>query len=334
MMEQEKATSEKKLAGKMVLLVGGLYGRQLIRYLAAQGAETYPRQPASWAMLLAAVQHLAAATAPAQERGRLTAKGDRTMLFLGKDLIGNHVISVQDGRILGRVKDVYLDEDMERLTGVYLGGEGFLNRQYHFVTRNNITTLGRDSVLIRNGESIETHEDPAELHQWLRRDDLHGRAMNTAGGTKIGAVDDVILTPQGQIAGFALGRVQVEGPVAEKGAVARQAVLDIGTEDKAMIIDLPAAEAQQLTVMDAPLFSATKKVTMHPETAVSTPTTPYTETKPRESYADHAAKSPYVGDAQKAADHSAKSPYVAPKVAEEAEKEEFKSPYTTPEAAS
>lgn len=399
----EKAARGKKLTGKVILIVGGVNGRQLIPYLAAQGADLalvyppnaaiqadhmqklvqaqgqrclliaadplmtpqtivryvlskmssldvfldltdleereewsadtsapHPRQPVAWSMLLAAVQHMAGVITQRQERGRLVTQGDKIMLFLGKDLIGNQVISVQDGRILGHVKDLYLDEGLERLTGVDLGGEGFLNRQYRFVERNHITTLGKDSVLILDGESIKTDENPAGLFHWQRRDGLHGRAVSTAGGTKIGVLDDVVLTAHGLITGFALGRIQVEGPIAEKKAIVRQAVLDIGADDDALIIDLVVAEAQPLTVVDAPLFSTEKTVTRDPETAVSTPVTPYTAQKAREEYVDHAAASPYVGDAQQAANHSATSPYIGRKVTEQAE-EEFKSPYTTPE---
>ncbi len=260
------------------------------------------------------------------------------MMFLGKDLIGNPVIGVRNGRILGHVKDLYLDKDLNNLAGLYLGGTGLLNRQHHFVERNKVTTIGKDTVLILSPEAIEESDDPAASRDWLRRDDIQGRNVDTPGGTKIGTVDDVILTRQGHVAGFSLGQILVNGPIAEKKAVARQAVLDTGLRDGQMTIDLPTAETQELMVIEPPLFSGGKKVTTDPETAVSDPTTtPYTEEKPSSSYATHAPqseedyKSPYVTKEGETANHADTSPYISPESDEAEEDEAFKSPYTTPE---
>lgn len=198
------------------------------------------------------------------------------MMILGKDLIGNPVISVRDGQILGRVKDLYLDQELSTLTGIYLGGSGLFNRQYHYVTRDSITTLGQDAVLILAADAIVESQSAAGDDDWLRRDDIQGRGVDTPGGTKIGAVDDVILTPQGHVMGFSLGRVLVDGPIAEKQAIARRAVTEPGTGDGPMLIDLRKAEAQQLAVVVPDLFSGEKKATRQMETP-DQPSTPDSE---------------------------------------------------------
>jgi hypothetical protein len=68
----------------------------------------------------------------------------------------------------------------------------------------------------------------------------------TEGGTKVGSIDDVLLDENMQIVGYSLMRIQVEGPVAEKRAIAREAILELKGEEEAMIIDLGKAERQAL----------------------------------------------------------------------------------------
>ncbi|MCA9990375.1 MAG: PRC-barrel domain-containing protein, partial [Anaerolineales bacterium] len=46
-----------------------------------------------------------------------------------KDLIGKPVITLDEGRFLGNVKDVFLDKDLEWLAGIHLGREGLIRRK-------------------------------------------------------------------------------------------------------------------------------------------------------------------------------------------------------------
>jgi hypothetical protein len=63
---------------------------------------------------------------------------------------------------------------------------------------------------------------------------------------KVGTIDDVILDEAMRVIGFRLLRVFVEGPIAERRAAVREAVIEAGDEDKVMIIDLGKAERQSL----------------------------------------------------------------------------------------
>lgn len=169
-------------------------------------------------------------------------------MFLGKDIIGNPVISVSDGRIIGRVKDVYLTPDCQSVVGLYLGSEGLFSRTAYLVKREDVTVLGPDAALVRHDQVIHEVADVAAAENWLRRDNLQGRDVDTAGGTKVGKIGDVILDKNGQTLGFSLSHTFVSGPIAENRAVAYHAVQDVGNEDGAMTIDLKQAEQQQLKI--------------------------------------------------------------------------------------
>jgi uncharacterized protein YrrD len=165
---------------------------------------------------------------------------------LAKDLIGKPIISISGGRQLGTVKDVYLDSYLTEVGGVYLGPVRLLGRRARLIQGKDVTVFGVDAVLVKNPQTVTDSGEVPEWSTWVRRDRLHGRQAATAGGTRVGMIEDVILDESMQIIGFRFGRVFVEGPIAERRALVRGAVLDVGSEDDTMIIDLSIAERQGL----------------------------------------------------------------------------------------
>ena len=170
-------------------------------------------------------------------------------MFLGKDIIGNPVISVNDGRSIGKVKDIYLTTDLQSVVGIYLGTEGLFSRRSLLVKTEDVVILGRDAVLVKHGGVIQDEPDISEIDEtWLRRDELQGRTVDSPGGTKIGKVGDVIINKEGKVMGFSLSQVFISGPIADNQSVAIHTVQDVGHEDGVMTIDLEQAEQQKLSV--------------------------------------------------------------------------------------
>jgi len=164
----------------------------------------------------------------------------------GKDLVGKPIFSISDGRQLGTVKDLYLDTGLSLVTGVFLGPQGLFSRKSSLIERNNVMVFGVDAILAKHSDAVTDSSKATEWAKWIRRDKLQGRQVATAGGTKVGTIDDVILDEAMRIIGFRLLRVFVEGPIAERRAVVREAVIEAGNEDEVMIIDLSKAERQSL----------------------------------------------------------------------------------------
>ena len=170
-------------------------------------------------------------------------------MFLGKDIIGIPVITVNDGRSIGRVKDIYLSADCQEVAGIFLGTEGIFSRKSFLGRSEDITTIGQDAVLVTHADVIHEEGNLAEREEpWLRRDELQGRPVDTSGGTKVGKIGDVIINGEGQVLGFSLSYVYVAGPIADNRSVAIHTVQDVGHEDGAMTIDLQRAEEQELSV--------------------------------------------------------------------------------------
>lgn len=166
---------------------------------------------------------------------------------LGKDLVNKQIISVTDGRSLGAAKDIYLSSDLTDITGIYLGSEGLIKRKHFLITRSDVVVFGIDAILVRTSDVITEENDLPESVAWVRLSKLSKREVDTPGGTKVAAIGDIILGEQGNITGFALSRVYVEGPIEKNGTIPRAAVIDTGDEDGVMTIDLTRAENPDVT---------------------------------------------------------------------------------------
>ena len=160
----------------------------------------------------------------------------------GKDLSGNPIYSITNGQKVGVVKDIYLSDDLSEIIGLYLGTEGIIKRKALAITQDQVSVLGVDAILTKSPDVVVDDKDMSEIKGWLRLDKLQGREVDTPGGTKVGTIGDVIVDKNGMITGYLLGRVLVEGPIAEQRSISREVVIDPGDGDDAMTIDLSKAE--------------------------------------------------------------------------------------------
>jgi len=183
---------------------------------------------------------------------------------LGKDLVGKPIISITDGRSLGNAKDIYINTDLNNITGIYLGSEGLIKRKHFLITRDNVVVFGIDAILVKDSDVVAQENDLPESVAWVRLSKLNKREVDTPGGTKVASIGDIILGEQGEISGFALSRVYVEGPIEQNGTIARTAVIDTGGADGVMTIDLTKAEN--------PTAKADDTDSLPQETAVSSET--------------------------------------------------------------
>ncbi|GAB4275130.1 MAG: hypothetical protein Kow0080_24190 [Candidatus Promineifilaceae bacterium] len=163
---------------------------------------------------------------------------------LGKELTGKTIISITDGRLLGNVKDVYVNDELVWLIGLHVGSEGFLKRKSLVITRENVVVFGIDAILVKNSDVVQDADEIENFETWLRLEKLRGREVDTPGGTKVGTIGDIMLDEEGKVTGFTLAKVFVEGPIAEKGQIPRNTLIDTGNTDKVMTIDLHEVEKQ------------------------------------------------------------------------------------------
>mgnify|MGYP000888574985 CR=1 FL=1 len=164
-----------------------------------------------------------------------------------KDQHGKPLISLTNGKKLGEVKDLYLDAGLNRVTGVFVRQEGLLNRKTFAVDRLKVQVLGIDAWLVTGPDAVVELNAIPGSDLFIPVGALRGREIQTDGGTKIATVDDVILDADGNVIGFGLGRLFVQGPLAERKTIARAAISNFGSKDAPMITALAKAES-----LDAP----------------------------------------------------------------------------------
>ena len=172
---------------------------------------------------------------------------------LGKDLINKPIYSIDEGKLLGKVQDLYVDTNYEAVLGLYLGSQGLVRRKADLIRAGDVVVFGADAILVRDGNAITDDGALPAAKGWLRREKLAGREADTPGGTRLGVIGDVIIDATGRITGFALSKAYVEGPLAEKRVISRSVVLDTGQEDGRMTVDLAKLEASLLDAEAVPL---------------------------------------------------------------------------------
>ena len=159
------------------------------------------------------------------------------------------LISITDGKKLGEIKDLYLDQGLKSVAAVFLGTEGLVRRKSLVLDRAAIQVLGTDAWLVADSDRVTELSTLAEANTLVLIGELKGRAIETEGGTKIGTVEDVILDENAYVVGFTFGRVHVQGPLAERKTISRVAIKNVGSKDSPMTTIL--ARAEEFLIPDA-----------------------------------------------------------------------------------
>ncbi|MFQ5407636.1 MAG: PRC-barrel domain-containing protein [Anaerolineales bacterium] len=164
----------------------------------------------------------------------------------GKSLSNTAIISINEGRKIGSIKDLYLNADAREVIAVLVGKEGLLGRKPQIVERSQLAVIGVDVWLARESDAVKSLNDVPGGEDYLAMADFRGREIVTSGGTKIGSIGDVLLDDEARVRGFMLGRVHVQGTLADSKRVARDAITDLGDDENPVILDMALAEMLQL----------------------------------------------------------------------------------------
>jgi sporulation protein YlmC with PRC-barrel domain len=167
-----------------------------------------------------------------------------------RQILNKPLISLTDGKKIGEIKDLYFDEKLERIVAISLGSEGLINKKYFALDRANVAVLGIDAWLVKSSDVAVPAESLPEADRLILLSDVRGREIVTEGGTKIGAVDDVLIDTIGTVVGFALTRMVVQGPLAERKTIARSVISTIGSKTSAMTTDLGKAELTPIPTLE------------------------------------------------------------------------------------
>lgn len=124
----------------------------------------------------------------------------------GKSVIGQDIISYNDGSKVGAVKDLIIGPDNENITAL-LSAEGGLLSSARAVAYEHIVSFGKDAVVIADARAVMPTDNLPEVDSVMSKNEkLLGKKVFTETGDEHGTVDDVFFDEQsGQILGYEVG---------------------------------------------------------------------------------------------------------------------------------
>jgi len=163
-----------------------------------------------------------------------------------KDHLKKPVISTSGGKKLGKIKDLYFDPRITRVTAVSLGASGILRRKKLMIDRAKVQTCGEDAWLVSRADVVVGPKNIVGSQEFVLASELRGRKIMSEGGTEIATVDSIILDGQCNVKGFTLDNVPASGPLAQRKAIALGAITSLGSKTSPMTTTLAQAESMEI----------------------------------------------------------------------------------------
>src|SRR5215467_13398713 len=127
-------------------------------------------------------------------------------MIKGSQLVGRAAIDMEAAERLGRIKEIIVQRDGERVAGfVVMHGETIVGTggTRQMVPASAVYSIGPDAVTVR-GPAIK--ERLTELDNLPRMSDIVGHKMITRSGRLLGVIDDMLINgADGTIVGFVVG---------------------------------------------------------------------------------------------------------------------------------
>ena len=130
-----------------------------------------------------------------------------TKMIKASQLVGRAVIDMEAAARLGKIKEIILQRDGERVAGfVVVHGETIVGTggTRRIIPASALHSIGPDAITVRGSGMKE--RSPGDLDSLPRMSDVIGHKMVTRSGRLLGSIDDVLINgADGTIIGFAVG---------------------------------------------------------------------------------------------------------------------------------
>jgi uncharacterized protein YrrD len=126
-------------------------------------------------------------------------------MIKGSQLVGRAVIDMEAAERLGKIKEIIVQRDGERVAGfVVVHGETIVGTggKRRMIPASAVYSIGPDALTVRGPAMQEL----AELDSLPRMSDIIGHKMVTQSGRLLGVIDDMLINvADGSIVGFVVG---------------------------------------------------------------------------------------------------------------------------------
>jgi uncharacterized protein YrrD len=147
-----------------------------------------------------------------------------------KTLLDLPIVSLAEGRVVGRVRDVIFDPPGGRIAGL-LVKEASLLSDARVVPLERVRTLGDDAITVPDRHAVQPSLRIRPLRRLLNAGvRLNGLHVVTEGGRDLGTVDEVFIGKAGDIVGYELNLGMVAETMRGKGLIPGADVLAAGPD--------------------------------------------------------------------------------------------------------
>lgn len=151
--------------------------------------------------------------------------------YLSQSFNGKPVVSLEDGRIIGRVADTYVDPSALRVSAVITSKGSMLRRELEGFPASEVQLWGQDTVLVKRSDIIRKGEELALDEAWLRVSDrVNGHEVVDSEGTRLGRIDDVAIDSNGSMLGYNLSEILADSDAIVGGRIPIQYSHSLGRD--------------------------------------------------------------------------------------------------------
>jgi uncharacterized protein YrrD len=146
-------------------------------------------------------------------------------------LIGNPVIGITRGEMIAEIEDLQIDPNTLSVAAAITSKGSLINRQIEAIPATQVKVWGQDAVLVKHPDASVKEEELKGRDGWLSAsDDIRGYEVVAEDGTRIGTLGDMVLNTEGQIMGYEMADVAVEGRVAVADWIDVKATRSLGPD--------------------------------------------------------------------------------------------------------
>jgi len=149
---------------------------------------------------------------------------------------GKPVVSITNGEIIAKIETILINPNTRAVAALSFTQGGLLNRETQLIPAEEVRVWGEDVILVSGPDVFVQKEGLTGYKDYLSvSDQLKDREVVSQEGKRIGILNDVLIDNEGQLVGYDLSKVFIEGPVADNKRISIEATHALGPD--VLVID-------------------------------------------------------------------------------------------------
>jgi len=155
---------------------------------------------------------------------------------LAQGIKGFKIISISNGQIIGQVEDIMIDMKELQVSAIVTFAGNLLDSNIKGIPQKYIEVWGEDVILTADADVIFEQNKLKDHKNWASVfNNIKGKDVLNTNGKRIAELNDVVIDADGQIIGYDLSNVSIEGPVKDSKRIHVNTTLVMGAD--ALIVD-------------------------------------------------------------------------------------------------